>query len=72
MTLCLVIIPPAQSSSLKYSPAVLEHKFALELSRYETIGEQIHQLEGSERTQGVALAQQETVSIAQILQVSYS
>ena len=50
---------------------MLEHKFALELNRYETIEEHIHQLDASERTQGVAMAQQETVSVAQILKVRH-
>lgn len=61
--------PAPSQGTLRYSPAVLEHKMALELNRYETIDEAMKQLGGTERTQSVALAQQETVSLAQILQV---
>ena len=44
---------------------------ALELNRYDAIDEQLKQLEGSEHTQGVAMAQQETVSLAEILKVNF-
>nr|CAB3229991.1 centrosome-associated protein 350 [Phallusia mammillata] len=63
-----VNFPAPSQGSPKYSPAVLEHKMALELNRYESIDEAIKQLGGTEQMQSVALAQQETVSLAQILQ----
>ncbi|XP_076821465.1 centrosome-associated protein 350-like isoform X2 [Clavelina lepadiformis] len=60
-------VKPDQYTSTRFSPAVLECKMALELNRYDAIDEQLKQLEGSEHTQGIAMAQQETVSLAEIL-----
>ena len=42
-----------------------------ELHRLENMEESVRQLTDVERTRAVSLAQQETVSLAQILKVSY-
>lgn len=54
----------------KWSPAALERQMAAELARLESLGDSLQQLSSMERTRAVALAQQETVSLAQILKVS--
>lgn len=53
----------------KYSPAALEQRMAAELNYQEAVEESLRHLTGVERTQGVSLAQQETVSLAQLLKV---
>lgn len=42
---------------------------ATELARLESLEDSLRQLSGAERTRAVALAQQETVSVAQVLKV---
>ena len=42
---------------------------AAELARLESLEDSIRQLSSAERTRAVALAQQETVSVAQVLKV---
>ena len=44
----------------------------MELGRYESVEESLRQLSDVERTRAVSLAQQETVSLAQILKVLLS
>jgi centrosomal protein CEP350 len=51
------------------SPNALERKFYLELNQLESMEESMRQLTGMERTRAVSMAQQETVSLAQMLKV---
>ncbi|KAF7667805.1 hypothetical protein LDENG_00042920 [Lucifuga dentata] len=55
------------TGELQYSPAVLQQRMAAELHYLESIEESIRQLGDVERLRGVSLAQQETVSLAEIL-----
>ena len=59
---------PDQSGRL--SPSALERKMAAELYRLDGVEESVRQLTDVERTRAVSLAQQETVSLAQILKVN--
>ncbi|XP_052092556.1 centrosome-associated protein 350-like isoform X2 [Mytilus californianus] len=54
-------------ASLRYSPDTLESKFYSELNQLESMEESMRQLTGVERTRAVSMAQQETVSLAQML-----
>ena len=56
-------------TDLRYSPAMLQHKLQLELHHYESLDEQLKNLDGTERTRDVMMSQQETVSLSQVLQV---
>ncbi|XP_041369812.1 centrosome-associated protein 350-like [Gigantopelta aegis] len=65
-------VPPvgenlAEGDSTKYSPGGLEQKMMAELNKLESMEESLRQLLGIDRTHAVSLAQQETVSLAQIL-----
>nr|KAG5710507.1 hypothetical protein BaRGS_013153 [Batillaria attramentaria] len=51
----------------KWSPAALERQMAAELARLESLEDSLRQLSSADRTRAVALAQQETVSVAQVL-----
>ncbi|KAL5012692.1 hypothetical protein ScPMuIL_011243 [Solemya velum] len=51
----------------RFSPNALERKFYAELNQLESMEESMRQLTGVERTRAVSMAQQETVSLAQIL-----
>ncbi|XP_075856543.1 centrosome-associated protein 350 isoform X2 [Microcebus murinus] len=53
--------------SKRVSPAGLQHRMAAELSYLNAIEESVRQLSDVERVRGVALAQQESVSLAQII-----
>ncbi|XP_071947296.1 centrosome-associated protein 350-like isoform X2 [Antedon mediterranea] len=60
--------PSAFLPSQRYfSPSALEIKMAAELNRLDTVEESYRQLTELEKTRAVSLAQQESVSIAQIL-----
>ncbi|XP_038046478.1 centrosome-associated protein 350-like isoform X3 [Patiria miniata] len=52
----------------QYSPAALSLKMASELNLLETLEESVRQLSDLERTRHVSLAQQESVSLARVLQ----
>lgn len=54
---------------LQYSPAALQQRMTAELQYLESIEESMRQLGDVERLLGVSMAQQESVSLAQMLQV---
>lgn len=51
------------------SPGSLDQRLMAELNRLEFMEESVRQLTDIERTKSVSFAQQETVSLAQILKV---
>ncbi|XP_065067788.1 centrosome-associated protein 350-like [Rhopilema esculentum] len=51
----------------KFSPGTLERKLRAEVNQLETMDDALRQVTDIERVRGVSLAQQETVSLAQIL-----
>ncbi|XP_053519650.1 centrosome-associated protein 350 isoform X4 [Artibeus jamaicensis] len=53
--------------SQRFSPAGLQHRMAAELSYLSAIEESVRQLSDIERVRGISLAQQESVSLAQII-----
>eukprot|EP00061_Rhincodon_typus_P018528 g47733.t1 len=53
--------------SMLNSPLSLQHRMTAELTYLDAIEESVRQLSEIDRTRGIALAQQETVSLAQIL-----
>ncbi|NXO67458.1 CE350 protein, partial [Phainopepla nitens] len=55
------------SGGMRFSPAGLQHRLSAELSYLSAIEESVRQLSDLERVRGIALAQQESVSLAQIL-----
>uniref|UniRef100_A0A3Q3K3L2 CAP-Gly domain-containing protein n=1 Tax=Monopterus albus TaxID=43700 RepID=A0A3Q3K3L2_MONAL len=55
------------SSELQYSPAVLQQRMSAELQYLESIEESVQQLDNMEKLMGVSMAQQESVSLAQML-----
>ncbi|XP_067846924.1 centrosome-associated protein 350 isoform X2 [Heptranchias perlo] len=61
--------PSASSAaaSMLSSPLTLQHRMTAELSYLDAIEESVRQLSEIERTRGITLAQQESVSLAQIL-----
>lgn len=60
---------PCPLGELQYSPAILQQRFAAELHYFESIEESVRQLGDMERLMGVSMAQQESASLAQMLQV---
>lgn len=60
------LCPPG---SKHVSPAGLQHRMAAELSYLSTIEESVRQLSDLERVRSISLAQQESVSLAQIIKV---
>lgn len=57
------------SAELKFAPGVLHQRLSAELHYLDAVEESVRQLSDVERVRGVSLAQQETVSLAQILKV---
>ncbi|XP_062353829.1 centrosome-associated protein 350 isoform X2 [Cinclus cinclus] len=55
------------SGCTRFSPAGLQHRLSAELNYLSAIEESVRQLSELERVRGISLAQQETVSLAQIL-----
>ncbi|XP_074953020.1 centrosome-associated protein 350 isoform X3 [Phalacrocorax aristotelis] len=55
------------SGCMRFSPAGLQHRLAAELNYLSAIEESVRQLSDVERVRGISLAQQESVSLAQIL-----
>ena len=55
----------------KFSPSTLERKLRAEVNQLETMDDALRQITDIERVRGVSMAQQETVSLAQILKVVY-
>lgn len=60
----------SQADDARLSPTSLHYRLRSELQMLEDVEEGMRQLSEAERTRAVALAQQETVSLAQILKVS--
>nr|XP_020840007.1 centrosome-associated protein 350 [Phascolarctos cinereus] len=58
---------PSTPGVTRFSPAGLQHRMTAELSYLSAIEESVRQLTDVERVRGISLAQQETVSLAQIL-----
>ncbi|XP_039928490.1 centrosome-associated protein 350 isoform X2 [Hirundo rustica] len=52
---------------MRFSPAGLQHRLSAELNYLSAIEESVRQLSDLERVRGISLAQQESVSLAQIL-----
>ncbi|NXW82995.1 CE350 protein, partial [Alopecoenas beccarii] len=59
--------PASASGCMRYSPAGLQHRLSVELNYLSAIEESVRQLSDIERIRGISLAQQESVSLAQIL-----
>ncbi|NWS37906.1 CE350 protein, partial [Probosciger aterrimus] len=55
------------SGCMRFSPAGLQHRLSVELNYLSAIEESVRQLSDVERIRGISLAQQESVSLAQIL-----
>uniref|UniRef100_G3P9V4 Centrosomal protein 350 n=1 Tax=Gasterosteus aculeatus TaxID=69293 RepID=G3P9V4_GASAC len=55
------------SGELQYSPAVLQQRMAAELEYLESYEESVRHLGDVERVMGVSMAQQESISLAQML-----
>ena len=66
------VFMPAHHGGDRLSPGSLDMRLTAELNRLEYMEESVRQLTDVERTRAVSLAQQETVSLAQILKVSAS
>ncbi len=63
------ICSPFLPGELQYSPAVLQQRMAAELHYLDSIEESVRQLGDVERLMAVSMAQQESVSLAQMLKV---
>ncbi|NXJ63890.1 CE350 protein, partial [Rostratula benghalensis] len=59
--------PASASGCMRFSPAGLQHRLSAELNYLSAIEESVRQLSDVERVRGISLAQQESVSLAQIL-----
>ncbi|XP_074859420.1 centrosome-associated protein 350 [Carettochelys insculpta] len=57
----------AVAGSMRFSPAGLQHRLTAELNYLSAIEESVRHLTDVERVRGISLAQQESVSLAQIL-----
>ncbi|NWV71386.1 CE350 protein, partial [Malurus elegans] len=57
----------SSSGCMRFSPAGLQHRLSAELNYLSAIEESVRQLSDLERVRGISLAQQESVSLAQIL-----
>ncbi|XP_053100125.1 centrosome-associated protein 350 isoform X2 [Hemicordylus capensis] len=55
------------NGSMRFSPAGLQHRLSAELNYLTAIEESVRQISDVERVRGISLAQQESVSLAQIL-----
>ncbi|KAG9350847.1 hypothetical protein JZ751_024736 [Albula glossodonta] len=58
---------PKPAGELQFAPGVLQQQMTAELSYLDAMEESVRQLADVERLRGVSLAQQESVSLAQIL-----
>ncbi|XP_065104513.1 centrosome-associated protein 350 isoform X7 [Paramisgurnus dabryanus] len=56
-----------RTTELQFAPGALQQRLSAELSYLDAVEESVRQLSDVERVRGVSLAQQETVSLAQIL-----
>ena len=66
------VFTPSHQGGDRLSPGSLDMRLTAELNRLEYMEESVRQLTDVERTRAVSMAQQETVSLAQILKVSTS
>ena len=66
------VFTPSHQGGDRLSPGSLDMRLTAELNRLEYMEESVRQLTDVERTRAVSMAQQETVSFAQILKVSTS
>lgn len=57
------------AGAIRFSPAGLQQRISAELNYLGAMEESVRQLCDVERVRGISLAQQETVSLAQILKV---
>ncbi|XP_066480113.1 centrosome-associated protein 350 isoform X2 [Tiliqua scincoides] len=57
----------AMNGSMRFSPASLQHRMSAELNYLSALEESVRQISDVERVRGISLAQQESVSLAQIL-----
>uniref|UniRef100_A0A670I1J6 Centrosomal protein 350 n=1 Tax=Podarcis muralis TaxID=64176 RepID=A0A670I1J6_PODMU len=57
----------AGAGTMRFSPAGLQHRMSAELNYLSAIEESVRQISDVERVRGISLAQQESVSLAQIL-----
>ena len=64
------VFTPSHQGGDRLSPGSLDVRLTAELNRLEYMEESVRQLTDVERTRAVSMAQQETVSLAQILKVS--
>ncbi|NWW87633.1 CE350 protein, partial [Rhynochetos jubatus] len=55
------------SGCVRFSPAGLQHRLSAELNYLSALEESVRQLSDVERVRGISLAQQESISLAQIL-----
>uniref|UniRef100_A0A670I1D4 Centrosomal protein 350 n=1 Tax=Podarcis muralis TaxID=64176 RepID=A0A670I1D4_PODMU len=55
------------NGTMRFSPAGLQHRMSAELNYLSAIEESVRQISDVERVRGISLAQQESVSLAQIL-----
>ncbi|XP_065601049.1 centrosome-associated protein 350 [Cyrtonyx montezumae] len=58
---------PSASGCMRFSPVGLQHRFSAELNYLTAMEESVRQLSDVEQVRGISLAQQESVSLAQIL-----
>lgn len=66
------VFMPSHEGGDRLSPGSLDSRLTAELNKLEYMEESVRQLTDVERTRAVSLAQQETVSLAQILKVIIS
>ena len=62
--------PVDRSGGDRLSPDSLQRKFTAEINLLENVEDAVRQVSDIERSRGISLAQQETVSLAQILKVN--
>lgn len=62
--------PADRGGGDRLSPDSLQRKFTAEINLLENVEDSVRQLSDIERSRGISLAQQETVSLSQILKVN--
>uniref|UniRef100_A0A8C3KXD3 Centrosomal protein 350 n=1 Tax=Chrysolophus pictus TaxID=9089 RepID=A0A8C3KXD3_CHRPC len=67
LSLGSLTIKSCPSGCMRFSPAALQQRLSAELNYLTAIEESVRQLSDVERVRGISLAQQESVSLAQIL-----
>ena len=61
--------PPDHVGGTQFSPDSLQRKLTAEINLFENVQDSVQQLSDIEKSRAVALAQQETVALAQIIKV---